>query len=53
MVPAAVIIIGNMRGSASAARITARYPARLAMEERARVIRGISSMENSEARRSR
>ena len=50
-VPAAVMSMGKYFGSASAARITALYPAMDAMEEResmacAREIRGIASVEN-------
>jgi len=49
-VPAAVIIIGNIRGSASAASSTALYPAIVAMDDSAsmlcaRVMRGTISME--------
>ena len=52
MVPAAVIIIGNIRGSVSAAMSTALYPAMVAIEDSAsmlcaRVILGISSIENA------
>ena len=51
-VPAAVMSMGNMRGSVLAASSTALYPAMVAMEEStsmlcARVIRGISSMASS------
>ena len=51
-VPAAVIIIGNIRGSLSAAIKTALYPATVAIDESAsmlwaRVIRGMSSIENA------
>ena len=49
-VPAAVMNIGNIFGSVSAARRTALYPATVAIDDRAsmlwaRVIRGISSIE--------
>src|SRR3954471_14485976 len=51
-VPAAVISIGNMRGRWSAAMRTPLYPAIVAIDESAsmlcaRVIRGISSIENA------
>ena len=54
MVPAAVISIGNIRGSAFAASRTPLYPAIVAIDESAsmlcaRVMRGISSIENSVA----
>ncbi len=54
MVPAAVVIIGNRRGSALAAISTALYPAIDAMDESAsmlcaRVMRGMNSIENSVA----
>jgi hypothetical protein len=53
MVPAAVIIMGNIFGSALAAIRTASYPAMLAMDESAsmvwaRVMRGTSSMAKKE-----
>ena len=54
MVPAAVVIIGNMFGSVGAAINTALYPAMEAIDESAsidcaRVMRGTNSMENSVA----
>ena len=56
-VPAAVIIIGNIRGAALAASRTALYPTIVAIDDRtsidwARVIRGINSSENEVTRRS-
>ena len=50
MVPAAVVIIGKIRGEVSAASSTALYPQTVPMEERAsmlcaRVVRGMSSTE--------
>ena len=52
MVPAAVVIMGKIRGEVSAASSTALYPQQVAMEESAsmlcaRVVRGISSTENA------
>ena len=49
--PAAVVIIGNKRGSASAASSTALYPQMVPIDESAsmlcaRVVRGINSTEN-------
>jgi hypothetical protein len=58
IVPAAVMSIGKSRGTRSAARSTALYPATVACDERAsidcaRVIRGIDSIANAVTPRSR
>ena len=53
-VPAAVISIGNIRGSVSAASSTPLYPAMVAIDDSAsmlcaRVMRGMSSIDNAVA----
>ncbi len=52
MVPAAVVIMGKIRGEVSAASSTALYPQQVAMDESAsmlcaRVVRGMSSTEKA------
>ena len=52
MVPAAVVIMGKIRGEVSAASNTALYPQQVAIDESAsilcaRVVRGMSSTEKA------